>query len=658
MYLDQEHLHGLTGEIVRALLFAAEGVFLSFGSLRLHSALRKAAESDAWHRRLVQTTSEGIVVTDEHGTITYANPGIGQILQIAPERLKGRTMEEFFFPADLSVERVRLGNRLTGSKQQFDRRLRRLDGSEAWVLTCASPLDSSDASSGVLAMMTDITERKNAEHALRRSEERYRGLFDNILQGVYQSTPDGRILAANPMLLRMLGLSNETEMNDVDIAQQLYADPRVRPRLLERLDREGSFQNVEYQLRRRDGKIISVQENARVVRDEHGAVLYYEGTLTDITVRKRLDSRLLQSQKMEALSRLSGGIAHDFGNVLTVIAGYSQLILEELPVSHPARLNAQMLIASVESAGELIDQLHSFGAPGGNLRELLDLNEVVRHLEPEILTFVNDNRARERRTGGPVELGLFLCPEPLHIQADPGHLRQVMLSLIARCRDNIGDSKFLNITTDSVRQSNSGTYAALSVGCNALSLPASVSPDAELAHGFGLATTEAIVAQYDGSILMHSSPDSNVVLTFVLPLHRDLSDPVNEPQPALREAAPQPTILLVDDEPLVREISRDMLERRGYRVLVVPGAPEAERVCQDGTLFDLLITDVFMPQITGPELARRLRARNPGLKVLFISGYSDAEVPDSGLASTDALLQKPYSADSLESRIREILDRP
>ncbi len=357
--------HGRTpaNTFLRCLILLLEGSLLSFGSAHMWNSKRMAARSEEWHKQLLETAAEGIWVLDGDGVITYANVRIAEILGTSPGDLVGRNADEFFFPADLSVERIRADNVRRGHKEQFDRRMRRSDGAEIWVLTCCNLFGADERSAPkALAMMTDITERKRAESALRRSEERFRNLFETVLEGVYQSSRDGRILAANPMLLQMLGMASEAELNNVNIAKDLYVDPGVRSRLTERLEHEGGFQNAEYELRRRDGRIITVLENARVVRDESGAVLYYEGTLTDITPRKRIEEQLRRAQKMEALGRLAGGIAHDFNNVLTVITGYSQLVLSDLDRNHPARASAEQVH---EAAGQRdgIDEAASFFQP-------------------------------------------------------------------------------------------------------------------------------------------------------------------------------------------------------------------------------------------------------------------------------------------------------
>ena len=358
------------------------------------------------------------------------------------------------------MERVRAANLRDGRKEQFDRRLRRNDGSEMWVLTCCNLVDSDTMfgkSPGSLAMMTDITERKRAEYALRRSEERFRNLFEGVLEGVYQSTPDGRILAANPMLLRMLGLANEAEMNDVNIAQDLYVDPHIRQRLLERLEREGGFQNVEYELRRRDGKIITVLENARPVRDENGAVLYYEGTLTDITPRKRIEEQLRQAQKVEALGRLAGGVARNFNDELTTLTGFAQLALADLPPGHAARLNAEQVVQAAGRATALTRQLLSFSRSQSPNEGTLDLNHAIRHSEAA------------RQPG----LVVSLSQGPSPVYAGPQQIEQIVAALLDKVRRDFPSAR-LEITTKQIDANEEscpraagvqpGSYTVLSIG--------------------------------------------------------------------------------------------------------------------------------------------------------------------------------------------------
>jgi two-component system cell cycle sensor histidine kinase/response regulator CckA len=662
--------HGGThsGTFLRCLLFLIEGILLSIGSARMWRSIREASLSETWHRQLVETAAEGIWVHDESGAVTYANARMSEMLGLSVENLIGRNVEEFFLPADLSMERIRSANLRNGRKEQFDRRLRRSDGSEMWVLTCCNLIVSGSFrgnASGALAMMTDITERKRAENALRRSEERFRNLFEGVLEGVYQSTPDGRVLAANPMLLKMLGVANEAELNDLNIGHDLYVDPHIRQRLLEQLERDDGFQNVEYELRRRDGEIITVLENARVVRDDNGAVICYEGTLTDITPRKRIEEQLRQAQKVEALGRLAGGIAHDFNNVLTIISGFAQLALSDLPPLHPARPSTEQVLEAADRAMALTRQLLSFSRRQVPAAGSLDLNEFIE---------------RSHLTRQP-DLVVSLSPEPAPVYAGEKQLERVVRGISDYVRRNSPSAR-LEVRTELVTldekfclpgtEMQPGLYVVLSIGTlddqpggnktsgidRLLKDPFFTAMPVADSAALGLSATHATVAHCGGFLVRYPVPEMGVTsLPQSSGFHVFLPCAVATVEET-RADSPEPageTILLVEDEPLVRELSRDMLERQGYRVILASNAREAEQISGNFGSFDLLITDVVMPNISGAELARRLRAAHPGLKVLFISGYSDDQ-PESDETGA-AFLQKPFSADSLGRKIRQMLNR-
>jgi two-component system, cell cycle sensor histidine kinase and response regulator CckA len=655
--------------VSRSLIFLVEGLFLSIGSARMWRSKREMDRSEAWHRRLVETAAEGIWVRDGNGIITYANARMAEIVGLSVDELVGRKVDEFFLPADLSVERIRAENIRCGRKEQFDRRLRRSDGAEIWVLTCCNLIDGDESESpAVLAMMTDITERKRAEHALRRSEERFRNLFETVLEGVYRSTPDGRILAGNPMLFKMLGLANESELAGINIAQDLYVDPHVRQHLIERLEHEGRLENVEYELRRRDGGIITVLENARVERDDTGAVLYYEGTLTDITPRKRIEEQLRQAQKVEALGRLAGGIAHDFNNILTVITGYSQLVLSELDPAHAAHPSAIQVQQAARSATALTKQLLSFSRRQSPIQGSVDLNRAIERAQPALHLLLTD-----RVDGHKAGLVLSLCQEPAPVYIGQTQIELIVLSLTACLRnaapiDNLGlKTELVHLDEEICERGGDvqpGLYAVLVIwglqagdarDRNTTSLfanPDFAAMDAGESAAMGLSSTHAIVAQRGGFVAV----DHNFHLAFHVFLPCALAPLDGETLQTAGAEAGGETILLVEDEPLVRELSRDMLERQGYRVVLAADAKEAERMSANAGSFDLLITDAVMPSITGVELARRIRASHPGLKVLFISGYTNEPAETGGEGA--AFLQKPFSADSLGRKIRQILNRP
>jgi PAS domain S-box-containing protein len=331
-------------------------------------------------------------------------------------------------------------------------------------------------------------------------------------------------MAANPMLLRMLGMASESELNEINIANDLYVDTGVRSRLLEKLEQDGSFQNVEYELRRRDGQIIRVEENARVVRDEAGNVVCYEGTLTDITEKSRLSEQLRETQKAEALGRLAGGIAHDFSNILTLLSGYAHLVLADLSPSHPARANAEHLVLAAESASGLTAQLLSFSRREiKTISALTELNWVIRQTELAIHSFLNSQRGHAS-----VDVVLSLYPRPLPVQADAGQIREILMNLTAAVRDSVLEGRAVRIGTDSAHIGASRTaqaadgglhdYAIISVQTAEPSLVSAGVVDNQTPQGFGVSTTQAIVAQYGGFLTVERHSSGGLCFSVYLPV--------------------------------------------------------------------------------------------------------------------------------------------
>ncbi|HWE00693.1 MAG TPA: PAS domain S-box protein [Bryobacteraceae bacterium] len=644
--------------LVRSLIFAAEGALLCSGAARLFRFRRELERSNARQRQFVDTAAEGILVHSSSGIITYANERMNEMLAAGKGGLECRKFEDFVFPEDLPAERLRLQRRGVAIREQFDRRLRRADGTGIWVLNCSNPVfDERGEFAGVLSMMTDITERKAAETALRRSEEKFRSLFENVLEGVYQSTPDGRILAANPMLLRMLDLKSESEMNDVNISKDLYVDPKVRSRLLQILERDGSFQNVEYELRRRDGRVITVLENARVVRDAEGQVLYYEGTLTDITDRKLVEERLRQAQKTEALAGLAAGVAQDFNSIMTVITGYCELLAGDTNVSPVSRDHALQALKAAETAGMLTRQLVALNSLPSSEDKPLDISRVIRDMETTLCDSLGRN----------IVLRLAL-EEGAAVSIDRAQIEQIIVNLTTNSREAMPGGGVIEITTETVHldaefsrrnpAAEPGAYVRLTVRDTGLGIPPDLihnladpmfSMGKARVTGLGLATVHAVVLRLGGFVIADSTPGMGATFSVYLPLapvpQRMLTD-------TLRGARQGETILIVEEEPLARELSREMLERLGYRVIPATNMEEAEKIAASGRRLDLLITTTTLGRGTGVDLARSLTSRRPALKVLLLSGRTDSPGPSKGIEH----LRKPFSHDSLGRKVRQILD--
>ncbi len=598
-------------------LYIVEAAAFCFYGRQLRAARDEAAEGADWQRRLVETAGEGIWTVDPNGIIRNANPRIAEMLGCRVDQIIDHPVEEFLFPEDIPAERIRFQNRRPGVRDQYDRRLRRADGSELWTLACSSPYTARDRDAGILTMMTDITERKQAEHALRRSERRFRELFENVREGVYQTSLDGRILAANPELLRMLGFTHEDELNVPGVVKGTFVDPELHLTLRDRLERAGSYANVEFQLRTRDNRVITVRENARVVRDEDGEILYFEGTLTDITEKLRVEQQLRDAQKMEALGRLAGGIARDLRSIGDTMAAGLRHAIEAIPQESPALPALASVTRSLAGASALTHQILDFSQRHVGAHAASDLNACVRDFEPRL------------RSAAECEIAVRCCDEPALMFADPGHIEQILLSLITY----FGDGP----VTIATSIESAGPFACLSVSGPGQS------------HSAGaVATSQAILAQYGGFLNVRSEPE---LLRFTIYLPLASAPKAPDSGGSFGTAV---TVLLVEEEPLIRELSRDMLEGQGFRVLMAANADEAERIARGPQVVDVLVSS-RATDARGASLFHVLRSLRPSLKVLFIAGYADGTPGSGALPAGAAMLQKPYSGEVLGRKIRELI---
>ncbi len=617
-------------------------VLCAFGN-QMHSMAEKAARGEDWQRHLVETAGEGIWIVNTEGVIDYANPRMAEILGYRPGQLTGRQFESFLFPVDLPAEQIRFQNRRPGIREQYDRRLRHANGSEVWTLACTSLYAHGGKDSGLLTMMTDITERRKAEYALRQSERKFRGLFENIREGVYQTTPDGRILAANPELLRMLGFSKREQLDVPGVVRDTFVDAETHRRLRDRLESDGSYTNVEFQLRTRDHRIITVRENARVVFSEAGDVLYYEGTLTDITEQIQLEKQLRLAQKAEAVGRLAGGIAQDFRNLGIGMMRDLQISLRVLSPDHPAHPHIANVARSMEGAAGLTRQILNFSQRHITGNEVLGINTFLRALEPELRGLAEPD----------FSLTLSLCPEPAPALADADHLRQIVTGWLIHVRRHEWKVAEIEVATAIVAASHDGTpgpFVSLSVrGTGAREASAASLPIA------GTSTTQAILAQFGATMAAAADPSSGICYTVYLPLSAPAPQALETP-PAIGLERRTETVFLVEEEPLIRELSRDMLERQGFRVLTAGTTTEARRMAKLSPAFHVLVTGWAAKD--GSELVQLLQEMHPTLRVLFIAGYADGTPDTTGLPEGTAVLQKPFSGDSLGRRIRQLLDQP
>jgi two-component system cell cycle sensor histidine kinase/response regulator CckA len=386
----------------------------------------------------------------------------------------------------------------------------------------------------------------------------------------------------------------------------------------------------------------------------------------DMTARHVLEDRLRQAGKMEAIGMLAGGIAHDFNNLLTIISGYSQLLLNA--VSESERSSIEQILKASERAAQLTGQLLAFSRRKEIQPQTLDVNRIVSGMSTMLRRLIGEH----------IELQLSLSPELGAVHADPGQLDQVLMNLVVNARDAMAQGGKVVIETANVDLTDNytqrhlgvrpGRYIMIAVNDTGIGMdqktreqvfdPFFTTKDKSKGTGLGLSTVYGVVKQAGGTIDLYSEPMHGTSVKVFLPRAGEVAA-IERPIPApVESAGGRETILIVEDEDAVRRLVRSTLERRGYRVLVASGGPDALHIAHNEEHIDLLVTDLVMPQMSGVEVAASICKMRPGIRVLFMSGYTDRSLQKTAaLPDATEFLQKPFTPAVLANRIREVLDK-
>ena len=530
---------------------------------------------------------------------------------------------------------------------------------------------------GVLARTFNImTERlKRTLESLHQSEEKYRGIFENAIEGFFQSSLEGRFLTVNPAMSSILGYDSPADLAEriTDIRRQLYVCPEDRDEVIAALLNGWAVVRREVQFQRKDGGAIWVSLNDHLVHDRNGKPSHVEGFIYDISDRKKAEEalfqseeRLQQAQKMEAVGRLAGGIAHDFNNLLTVINGYADLLAEK--VGNGVRNDVEEIQRAAHRAAALTSQLLAFS------RKQILKRRVIR-LGP--LTFAM-REMLQRLIGEDINLTIRSSEDEWLVLADPGRIEQVVMNLAVNARDAMPEGGKLTIETSNRTLDNeyafehpgvsAGEYVQIAVSDTGYGMgkevlshlfePFFTTKEPGKGTGLGLSTVYGIVKQSAGHITCYSEPGKGTTFTVYFPRTIETSDETSAPVARIAMSRGSETILLVEDEEMVRRYAQTVLENSGYTVITASGGSEALAAIElQKCGVDLLVTDVVMPQMRGTELARKLLTACPTLKVLFLSGYAENAIVQQGeLDPGTNFLQKPFSSTELLKKTREILD--
>ena len=600
--------------------------------------------------------------------ILRLNKMAAEVLAISATEVEGKSTYDHY-PAESAkyhaddLEVIRSGNPKFGIEEI----LHLENGEHRWVKTDKIPYRDADGNiTGVIVFAVDITERKRFEESLRRSEAEYRSLVQGATFGIYRSNAAGKFIAVNEALVKMLGYDSAAELLAVDIARDIYVDPNVRGRLIAENRNAEQANNIEVEWKRKDGTKIIVRLNWRILRDEQGQPQYFEGIAENVTERRLLEDQLRQSQKMEAVGQLAGGIAHDFNNLLTVIRGYTELSADRLQENDPERENVQKVLQAADRASLLTQQLLAFSRKQVLSPKVLDLNHFVAETCKLLPRLLREN----------IEMTLITTGRSERVNVDPGQLSQVIINLAINARDAMPQGGKLHIETAKFEVDEHhqgvvprGHYAVITVRDTGSGMdtetqshifePFFTTKDLGKGTGLGLSTVYGIVKQSHGFIFVESKMGEGTAFTIYLPAVRgDVQRLEQDNAGSEYLARGSETILLVEDEKNVREIARKFLEMQGYSVLEAEDTVSAIQIAKEhGRSIHLVLSDVIMPTMSGPELTQRLAVFHPRMKVVFISGYTDDAIAHHGVLQPGiSLLQKPFTREALSKIVRKVLD--
>jgi PAS domain S-box-containing protein len=538
--------------------------------------------------------------------------------------------------------------------------------------------------SSVLAVSLVLREiyRRNVQRLKRRTQElaafsdalagkleaegRYRDLFESAVYAIYR-TQGRRYLEVNLAMVTMLGYATKEEVLALIPENEVYTDVKDLDHIISALDAAGKVEGFETVWKRRDGRLIQVRLSGRRIADPQGSADTYEVIAQDVTERKQLEEQLRQSQKMEAIGRLAGGMAHDFNNLLTVILGYTRIVLNRDRNGGLTELH--QVQAAADHAAALTGQLLAFSRQQVLQPRVLNLNTIVHNVESML----------GRVIGEDIEVSTDLNPTLWQIKADRNQIAQVMMNLAVNSRDAMpkgGRLRFVtrNVAGDDLNHDQTtappGLHVLLEVSDTGHGMdnetlshifePFFTTKDVGQGTGLGLSTVYGIVQQSGGHVQVQSQLGQGTTFRIYLPR---ASEPEvrEESQVASSHKAPgHETILLVEDHAALRGLTATILEGSGYKVLQAGAPDEAERICREySSPIDMILTDVIMPGGNGPALARRLQQERPGIRLMYVSGYvENPALRDEVLDHNFPFLQKPFSPAELLAKVRHALDSP
>ena len=638
---------------------------------RMAEDLEKTTVSRNYMNNIFRSMIDTLVTVSAEGTIRGCNTAICTLLGYEENDLIGKPLETVIAKGAGGggpiIEDVREKGAIRNRELDYAGR----DGRAVPMLFSASPMyDESGRFEGAVCVAQDITEQKRAEEELRLSEEMFKVLSDQSPLGKSLIDGRGRYEYVNPAFEAMFGYTLQDLPTGAEWFRAAFPDPAKREEAV-RVWKEdlahagiGAGRPRVFEVACKGGTSKTILFRPVALQEDRQLVIY-----EDITERRRMESQLLQAMKMEAVGRLAGGVAHDFNNILTVITGYSELLLEKVGKGSPMHGELEEIKRAGDRAASLTRQLLAFSRKQIIEPKVVRLDRLVAELLAMLARLIGENVALQTTTG----------KSPGSVKIDPGQFQQILMNLVVNARDAMPGGGKIVIETANVELDEGycalhpyvtpGRYVMLAVSDTGKGMseevkaqifePFFTTKDFGSGTGLGLATTYGAVKQSGGSIEVYSEVGIGTTFKIFLPrVEEEDPVPMKYDRPANLPGGTE-TVLLVEDEDVLRNLCARIMGDLGYRVMSARNGDEANALAQRyGDPIDLLLTDVVMPGMNGSELAQKLVIRHPEMKVLFMSGYTDDAIVHHGvLAKGVSFIGKPYSPEGLARKVRDVLDK-
>jgi two-component system cell cycle sensor histidine kinase/response regulator CckA len=666
--------------------FLDDDLLAAFFDITERKAAEKALkEGENNYRLLADNVNDVIFVLDMNLNYTYVSPSVKILRGYEPEEvLKQPAIETVTRTSrDLAVRTLSEVMELEKSEQReisisrtLQMEMTRKDGTTVWTEVKFSFIRDEDLRPvGILGVTRDISERKRVDEVMRDSEERHRIIFEASSDAVLLRSAD-IIIDANPAALKLFRANHPEDLMGKRYLDLVHPDDRAlsAERIKKNIDENWIASPREHRILALDGQVVYVESTGVPVK--YRGETQVLGVFRDITDRKRteeekvkLQDQLLQSQKMESVGRLAGGVAHDFNNMLGVILGHAEMALEEADQCQPLLANLMEIRKAAERSADLTRQLLAFARKQTISPRVLDMNETVAGMLKML----------QRLIGEDIHLAWLPGVKLWSVKIDPSQIDQILANLSVNARDAIAGVGKVAIETGNVRFDED--YCADHAGCvpgeyvmlamsddgsgmdkevlSKLFEPFFTTKEIGKGTGLGLATVYGIVKQNNGFINVYSEPDQGTTFRIYLPRHRGKAEQAQTEGFQEPVIGGQETVLVVEDEPALLDMSKLILEKHGYRVLTAGTPGEATRLAEEYTgEIHLLMTDVVMPEMNGRDLAKIMLSLYPNLKRLFMSGYTANVIAHHGVLDDGVhFLQKPFSRKELAVKVREALDQ-